>query len=196
MENIEEKSCLCALNRIFGFEPKIALELISHLGSARAIFELSPKELEDYTGPFFKYKDRICIQAVEAEMVELEKLAEQGISFCGWNEDGYPELLKECEDPPIGLYVKSTTPLSELWRPAQSLAIVGTRDISPYGTEWCCRIVKALAQTDARPTIISGLALGTDIIAHRTAIENSLPTRGVMAHANPTATPRALYSGG
>ena len=181
MEDIKEKACLCALNRIFGFEPKVALELISQLGSASAIFGLSSKELELLTGPYFKHKGQICLQAMEAEMEELSKLSSQGISFCGWTEEYYPGLLKECEDPPVGLYIRSSTPVEELFRSTCNFAVVGTRDISPYGTEWCSRIVKSLSHTDTRPTIISGLALGTDIIAHKTALENGLPTIGVMA---------------
>ena len=181
MENLKEKACLCALNRIFGFEPKVALGLISQVGSASTIFELSSKELDMLTGPYFKYKGLICPKAAEAEMEELEKLSAQGISFCGWTDDNYPELLKECEDPPVGLYIRSSTPAGELWKARSNIAVVGTRDISPYGMEWCSRIVRSLAFTDARPAIISGLALGTDIIAHKTALENGLPTIGVMA---------------
>ena len=110
MENLKEKACLCALNRIFGFEPKVALGLISQVGSASTIFELGSKELDMLTGPYFKYKGLICPKAAEAEMEELEKLSAQGISFCGWTDDNYPELLKECEDPPVGLYIRSSTP--------------------------------------------------------------------------------------
>ena len=83
MENIKEKACLCALNRIFGFEPKVALELISRLGSASAVFDLTSRELDGLlAGPFFKYKGQICPQAVENEADELEKLSSMDISFC------------------------------------------------------------------------------------------------------------------
>ena len=191
MENFKEKACLCALNRIFGFEPKVALELISRLGSASAVFDLTSKELDGLlAGPFFKYKGQICPQAVENEADELEKLSSMDISFCGWTDEHYPELLKECEDPPVGIYIRSRTPVEELWKPSCNIAVVGTRDISPYGTEWCTRVVKALSQTDVRPTIISGLALGTDITAHRTALENGLPTIGIMATG-----PDSVYPG-
>lgn len=181
MENFEEKTCLCALNRIFGFEPKIGLQLLSHLGSARAVFSLDKNELDRITGPYFKYKGCILKENLEAEARELDRLACEGITFCGCTEEHYPELLKECEDPPLGLYIRSSTPLHELWKPCRRIAVVGTRDISPYGKEWCGRIVKALAGTDCRPAIISGLALGTDITAHKTAIDEGLPTIGVMA---------------
>ena len=181
MENLDEKACLCAMNRIFGFEPKVGLELISNLESATALFNLDTKELDLLLGPHSKYRSRISPDAVYKEMDELDKLKSAGINFCGWTEESYPLLLKECEDPPLGLYIRSTTPISELWRPQRRIAVVGTRDISPYGKEWCERIVRSLAHTKDRPVIVSGLALGTDITAHRTALDEGLPTIGVMA---------------
>ena len=189
MENIEEKACLCALNRIFGFEPKKALALICHIGSAKEVFELSPSDLEALTGPYFKYKGKICWQAAENAAEELARLERDGIRFCGWTEDSYPALLKECEDAPIGLYIRSTTPPESLWSKGNSIAVVGTRDISPYGREWCERIVRGLSGSHQKPVIVSGLALGTDIEAHRTALENGLPTIGVMATGPDTIYP-------
>lgn len=189
MGNFEEKACLCALNRIFGFEPRTGLALISHFGGAKPIFEMDSKELESLTGPYFKYKGKISTHAVEKEAEELEKLARLGISFCGYTEEDYPELLKECDDPPIGIYIRSCTPTRELWKPRKRIAIVGTRDISPYGKEWCGRIVSSLAGTDAQPVIVSGLALGTDIVAHHSAIEQGLQTIAVMATGPETVYP-------
>ena len=181
MENFKEKSCLCAMNRIFGFEPKIGLELIAQLGSAASLFNLNDKELDLLLGHLPKYRDRITRAAVEAEERELEYLQSSGITFCGWTENCYPDLLKECEDPPVGLYVRSSTPLTELWAPRSRIAVVGTRDISPYGKEWCEKVVRSLAHTESSPVIVSGLALGTDITAHKTALDEGIPTIGVMA---------------
>lgn len=181
MENIEEKSCLCALNRIFGFEPKYALALIGHLGSASEVFRLSDKELISLTGPRFKYKGNINARAVHAAKEELIRLESSGVSFCGWTEDDYPSLLQECEDAPVGLYVRSVSKPAELWNSGESIAIVGTRDISPYGREWCGKTVRHLSHSAAKPCIVSGLALGTDIEAHRAALDCGLPTIGVMA---------------
>ena len=181
MENIEEKACLCALNRIFGFEPKIAQALIRHLGSAAEIFRLSPKDLEEITGPHFKYKGQICRAAADSAAEELHRLERQGIQFCGVTEDTYPDLLRECEDAPVGLYIRSKTPAGELWPARESIGVVGTRDITPYGKEWCIKTVQSLARSGHKPAIISGLALGVDIEAHRTALEEGLPTIGVMA---------------
>ena len=169
------------MNRIFGFEPKIGLEILTHLGSAETLFGMDSDALDELMGPFSKYRSLIRTEAVEAEARELARLADEGISFCGWTEDIYPELLKECEDPPIGLYIRASTPLDELWKPCRRIAVVGTRDITPYGREWCERIVRSVSLSDARPVIVSGLAMGTDITAHRSALESGLPTIGVMA---------------
>lgn len=181
MKNIEEKSCHCALNRIFGFKPKLGLALISHLGSASEAFGLKQEDLDKLLGPYSQYTRQIRQQAVEKAAQELMKLEEDGIGFIGWNEEDYPSLLHECEDAPIGLYVRSTTPTDELWKPRKRIAVVGTRNLTPYGKEWCGRIVSGMASTKEKPVIISGLALGTDICAHKTALENGLPTIAVMA---------------
>lgn len=181
MENFEEKACLCALGKIFGFKPKIALALIGHLGSAREIFNIGKKELELLLGPHSQYTDIIRKAAVYEAADELERYEKLDITFTGWTEEHYPPLLKECPDAPVGLYIRSRTHASRLWTPRKSIAVVGTRDVSPYGKEWCTKSVFGLAAGDERPAIISGLALGTDICAHKAALEAGLPTIAVMA---------------
>lgn len=188
MEKKFEKTCLCALNRIFGFEPKIGAALISHAGSAADVFLMKENELRHLLGPYSRHAGEISPQACHEAEAELEKLDKQGIRFTGCTEDAYPELLKECPDFPIGLYIRSRTPDEILWRPSRSIAIIGTRDISPYGREWCERITYGLASPHDKPLIISGLALGTDICAHKAAIDCGLPTIGIMATG-----PEAVY---
>lgn len=188
MKDIEEKSCHCALNRIFGFKPKIGLALISHLGSAAEAFRLKDRDLDILLGPYTGMKGQLNPAAVEKAAEELSRLEDMDIRFVGWNEDDYPDLLHECEDAPIGLYIRSRTPVEELWKPQRRIAVIGTRDITPYGKEWCTRIVSDLAGAQEKPVIVSGLALGTDICAHRTALENGLPTIAVMATG-----PEAVY---
>lgn len=191
MKITEEKACLCALNRIFGFEPRYGLALISHLGSAHEVFGLSHEELTELLGPYSKYKGMITEEAVRHEEKELERLADSGIYFIGHTEEHYPALLKECEDPPVGLYIRSETPADKLWIKGQRrIAVVGTRDISPYGKEWCSRLVSALAATGVCPMIVSGLAIGTDICAHATALDKGIPTVGVMATGPETVYPQ------
>ena len=188
MDDFEEKACLCALSRIFGFEPRKGLALVEQLGCASALFALDRDGQEELLGPYFGKKFQIRQAAVFEAAKELEMLEKTGVAFIGWGQEGYPPMLTECPDPPIGLYVRSTTRPKDLWTPQKNIAIVGTRDISPYGQEWCSRIVEGLGETRQPPLIVSGLALGTDICAHRNAIRNGLPTIAVM----PTG-PDAVY---
>ena len=126
MEITHEKACLCALNRIFGFEPKIALALISFLGNATEVFALDPGERDRILGPHSKHRGCMTGKALAEAYAELERLKSQGITFIGYDEAGYPELLKECEDPPVGLYINSSTPADQLWTDRKPIAIVGT----------------------------------------------------------------------
>ena len=183
MEITHEKACLCALNRIFGFEPKISLALISHFSSASSVFALPPKEIDNLLGPHSKYRGMISTEAVEKAYSELVSLSTRQIGFVGWTEDQYPSRLKECEDAPTGLYIRSSSEPETLWKRRRMISIIGTRDLSPYGREWCERIVNSFAELpqNERPTIVSGLALGVDICAHTAALKNGLPTLAVMA---------------
>lgn len=196
MDNKEEKACSCALGRIFGFEPRIALALISHAGSAAEVFRAPVREIEEMLGPYSKYRGKITASAVRAAEKELEELEHQGIAFISYTEDGYSPLLKECEDAPVGIYIRSGSPENELFLKRRFISIVGTRDISPYGTEWCENIVEALARTMDRPVIVSGLAIGTDICAHRAAVECGLSTIGVMATGPEKIYPSRHYTFG
>lgn len=181
MEYFEEKAYLCALNRIFGFEPKIAHAMLAHFGSAAEVFNMNANERDLLLGPYSKYRRSLTLLEVEKTAVELDRLSRSGTIFIGCTESGYPKILLECEDAPVGLYVRSRTPPEELFSPRKEIGIVGTRDLSPYGREWCTNIVKTLSETEARPRIISGLALGTDICAHKSALDYGLETIAVMA---------------
>lgn len=189
MDITTEKAALCALNRIFGFEPKTGIALLTGLGSAEAAFSLTSKDLDLLLGPHRRQRADLKWSSVENALKELEALARKGIRFTGWSEEGYPALLKDCDDAPVGLYIRSSTPDNELWGKRRMVSIVGTRDLSPYGREWCGRIVRNLASSAEKPTIVSGLAIGTDICAHRNAIESGLPTIGVMATGPDTVYP-------
>ena len=189
MENFEEKACTCALNRIFGFTPVSGLALMEHFGSATGVFRAGRQQLAKIPGVNPAHIDCISPAAFKAAGKELRELEESGVQFVGMAEKGYPPLLKECPDAPLGLYIRSASPAEDLWKPVMKIAVVGTRDISPYGKEWCTRTVSALASADKKPMIVSGLALGTDICAHRTALESGLPTVAVMATGPLTIYP-------
>lgn len=174
-----ERISAFTLNKAFGFEPKISHELISNLGSPGAVFRLGDKELDDLFGPYSKLRGRIDRRLWGETAAELEDLRSSGFQTVAICDEDYPETLRDCPDAPAGLYIRSCTPARELFG-RRAVSIVGTRDISPYGSEWTVRIVSALASSTAAPTICSGLAIGVDITAHMAALAEGLPTIAVL----------------
>ncbi|MBR6183536.1 MAG: DNA-protecting protein DprA [Bacteroidales bacterium] len=168
-----------ALNAIFGNAPKFSHRLIDALGSAGAVFDLSPEERLALFGPHNPRAALIGPAALDAAQAEFERLSAQGCQFLDIFAEGYPDALRECPDAPLLLYVRSDTPAGELFGSRPAVAVVGTRDQSSYGRECCRRIVKALSEAPAKPMIVSGLALGVDITAHAAALEGGLVTVGV-----------------
>ena len=182
-----ECAAWCALNTFFGFEPTAGHALVRAAGSAAAVFQGC--RVPGLSVPP-RFRSLLTRQALDEAARILETLAARGGRFLSYADEAYPPLLRECEDPPLGLYVRSDTPPAQLFPPGRTfIAVVGTRDLSPYGNEWCRKIVTALAATDEKPVIVSGLALGTDGIAHRTALECGLATVGVMPTGIDTVYP-------
>lgn len=179
----QERICLCALNRIFGFEPRAALGLLHHFGSARAVFDQNREDLVEASGKpsVARLVDRITESAFESAAMELEALERAGCRFVGLGEPGYPELLADCPDPPMGLYFRGKDTPDEVFSNSQTIAVVGTRDPSYYGKDWCQRIVSSLSKCKLKPLIVSGLALGVDAMAHKAALDSGLATLAVMA---------------
>lgn len=192
MEDIaRERVCAAALGRIFGFEPLYVSGLISKLGSAAAVFGLSPKEADAVLGPFSKYRGRICAAELDAAAKELEDLDSRGFRYIACTEEVFPALLRDCPDCPAGLYYSSSSEPRDIFSGRPAVAVVGTRDVSPYGREWTRKMVDACAQAPSRPCVVSGLAFGVDIAAHLAALDNGLPTIAVLPCGIDTVYPAA-----
>lgn len=181
MNDYDENVCLCALNKVFGNWPVEGRELIERFGMPSAVFGIPESELREALGKREELSGAIGIKALEESAAELARLREKGGRFIGFPDDDYPSMLRECPDFPLGIYVKSSGPPTAIFEMRPCIAVVGTRDISPYGKEWCIRLVRSLANTLTPPVIVSGLALGTDAVAHATALDCGLGTVGVMA---------------
>jgi Predicted Rossmann fold nucleotide-binding protein involved in DNA uptake len=181
--SFEERASICALNRIFGFEPMVGKALVDTCGSATEVFNLGEEALRDLLDSrcCAKYQPLICQNAFESAAMELERIGRAGAEFITINDPGYPWLLRECPDPPLGLYFKGRSTPEAVFGERPAIAIVGTRGITSYRKEWCERIVEAMSCCKTNPLIISGLALGVDITAHKAALSCGLPTVGVMA---------------
>ena len=119
--------------------------------------------------------------SLDDEMTALERA---GVTAVTWNDSGYPARLKEIADPPAALFYKRTLLASD----DRSVAIVGTGSPTTYGREATSVLSRGLTQ--AGLTVVSGLALGIDGVAHRTALENGGRTIAVLAVGLDRVYPR------
>ena len=115
---------------------------------------------------------------------ETAALAEHGVRVITWEDAEYPDLLKEIPSSPPVLFARGSAGP----RFAQALAVVGTRNATPYGREACEQLCGAAAR--AGVAIVSGLARGIDAIAHRAALEAGTPTVAVLGGGIDAIYPR------
>ncbi len=116
-------------------------------------------------------------QRTKIEPLELlETVRSKNISAYPFPHANYPPLLRHIEDPPLVLYLKGKLAVHELDR---SIAVIGTRDCSPYGTKYAKEFGQGLAELGV--TVISGMALGVDSLAHWAAIKANGRTVAVLA---------------
>lgn len=100
----------------------------------------------------------------------------------------YPFRLKQCEDAPLNLFYKGAID----WQQDKFVSIVGTRNASQSGRLFTEKLVKELAPYN--PVIVSGLAHGIDITAHKAALKYGLKTVAVFAHGLDRVYPNAYAS--
>ena len=178
--NNEEIFYTMALTRISNFNYATALELYRTVGSAQLLYEhrndigdilrdCSPRlveALKDWDEPMRR-----------AEM-ELRFMEEHRIQALTLTSDDYPQRLTECPDAPIILYYTGNADLNQ----KRIISIVGTRRMTTYGEDIIRRFVRDLRQFCPEVMIVSGLAYGVDVCAHKQALAEGYPTVGVLAH--------------
>ena len=187
MMEFDEQVALCALNKIFGYHPRLAMALMEEAGSAAALFDgkwKAPGQAGDDGMPDRASHPELLAQLVPSMLEwaqgELSRIREQGFRFLGYTDPDYPAPLREIPDPPLGLYLNGSTPPTQIFEMRPMVGVVGTRDLSPYGRAWCRKLVEGLARARVQPCIVSGMALGADGIAHQTALDCGLTTIGVL----------------
>lgn len=176
----EEAIYLFALTRIKGIGAITARRLVEAAGSAKALLT-SPLEDDPGMQTFVhKVRRRLDIQAIVGRAAELLRRMEQrGIGCLHYGESAYPARLTPCCDAPLVLFYRGTVePLSL----RHAVAIVGTRNATFYGKAMCEQLVGEMAERLSSPLVISGLAYGVDIAAHRAALARHVPTVAVLAH--------------
>lgn len=178
MDNKELLS-LIALQHIPGIGNVTAKRLVDSVGSAAKLFEHRselPSLIPNVQPSLIKLLD--CPSAHHRAEQELEFIDRHHITCIGYHDEAYPSKLRECDDAPVLLFYRGNTTLN----PHRIVSIVGTRKCTDYGRDLCERFVRDLAAQCPDVLIVSGLAYGIDVCAHRAAIKYGLPTVGVLAH--------------
>jgi DNA processing protein len=147
-----------------------AQTIIEHHANIRDIFPDTSEKLVNGLRNIDEAKAR-----AEAEMEFCQK---HGILPLPMNDEHYPARLRECDDAPLMLFYRGNADLNQ----QRVINIVGTRHCTVYGKDVISRFVRDLKSLCPQLLIVSGLAYGVDINAHRAALENGYETVGVLAH--------------
>ena len=161
----EEIYYTIALTRMTGFNQAMALQLYQSLGGGKAVYE-QRQNLGNWD------------EALRRAAAEMEFIEKNSIKAMTMQDDDYPQRLKECPDAPIILFYKGEADLNK----SRVINIVGTRQCTTYGQDMVRRLIDDLRTMCPDVLIVSGLAYGIDICAHRQALADGFETVGVLAH--------------
>ena len=168
-----------ALTLLPGIGPQLTRQLMSYGGSAKNVLMMPPGRLHripgvgDATIKILTGPERE--KALRKAEADLKKAEREGVEILFYTSKRFPSRLKLIPDAPAILYFQGTADLNA----PKTVALVGTRQATEYGRDQTERIVKGLLPH--RPLVVSGLAYGIDITAHRAALQEGLDTIGVMA---------------
>lgn len=156
--------------------PVLGRQLISYCGSIEAVFTESKRHLKTIPGIGEEIASQIAraTPAFDAAAAELERMEKESIGYTFYLDETYPQRLFHLPDAPLLLYSKGNIDLL----PERSVAIIGTRKPTPYGKSITEEMIETLSLCDI--TMISGLAYGIDITAHKCCLRYNIPTIGVM----------------
>lgn len=183
----DERRCALALSRM-GYHNIVALrELYDAWGSMADIVkqhahpERLAHNMPERLLAAFAHTDEHLKRADE----EMRFAQDNNISIITLADEVYPQRLKACFDAPLALFFKGNANLNA----KHCISIVGTRKATPYAADCIAQLTARLKQLCPDILIVSGLAYGVDIMAHRQAIDHALPTVAVLAHGLETLYP-------
>ena len=169
-----------ALTKLKGLSLLNARTLLDAVGSAHEVIA----HRKDIVDIIPDASQRLVTAFAEADAVlkeaesEMQFIEQKNLKVFTLTDEDYPQRLRECEDAPLVLYYCGNANLNAM----RIISIVGTRKCSEYGREVCNNFIADLKRYYPDALIVSGLAYGIDICAHRAALENSMSTVGVLAH--------------
>ena len=169
-----------ALTRLTNFNFQQALEIYKAAGSAQNLYEHRNEVGDMIEGctPRLVEALKDWGDAMKRAEAEVKYMEEHKIRACTLLDDDYPQRLLECADAPLVLYYKGNSDLNQ----TRIISIVGTRQITNYGRDLCHKFIRELHELCPPVLIVSGLAYGVDICAHRESLANGYETIGVLAH--------------
>lgn len=186
----EELVYAVALNKVFRYNPKISNCLLREFGTAKAVFSLTQADLLERFNKRYTFFEKLSdTRILKWAEEEIQWADSKGVRLFHINEKEYPSSLKECFDPPVILYLYGEIDLNQ----EKIISVVGTRMSTRYGTESCRKIVRELLEGGFSPIIVSGLAYGVDIAAHKAALEFGLKTVAVLPNGLDRIYPAAHH---
>ena len=185
-----ERLYLMALTELKGVGDVLARNLLQYFGSAEEVFKANRFLLAKAPGIGSHTAEQIdlarpeALRRAENEWTFIEK---NKIRLFAITDDDYPKRLKECQDAPVVFYYKGIADLNAV----KIISIVGTRRMTDYGRKYTELLIRELAELFPDLLIVSGLAYGVDVCAHRSALKNGISTIGVLAHGFDRIYPAA-----
>jgi DNA processing protein len=170
--------------------PVLTKRLIAYCGSAEAVFSEKRAGLAKIPGIGEKLVDHIVNHRnMDAAEKEIEYISKYNIKALFYLDKCYPERLRQCEDAPVILYVKGESEFNR----TKVISIVGTRNPTDYGRNLTRELIGNIAAHYPDILIVSGLAYGIDICAHRAALKHNVETAGVLGHGLSTIYPSSHH---
>ena len=164
-----------ALTQIDGVGGVSGRNLLAYLGSPEAVFKASGTQLVKVPGIGEKLARNIkAFDNWETVERELQFIRRNNVKAVFYTDANYPERFKHQNDTPLLFYFKGNGELD----PKRTVGIVGTRKSTDYGKRMTEKLIEDLASH--QPVIVSGLAYGIDVVAHKAALANGLQTIGIQ----------------
>jgi DNA processing protein len=155
----------------------LAKKLIVNVGDVQQIFKEKAATIQKINGiGSYVLKHLFDSKNIELATQELAYIKNNNIGYSYFLEDTHPIHLKHCIDAPILFFKDGNINFNN----NKIISIVGTRNMSSYGRDFCNKLIDEIAQYN--PIIVSGFAYGVDICAHKAAVKNKLQTIAVLAH--------------
>ena len=179
MDNNQNLVYQIALTLVKGIGAVTAKQVIDTLPDVSMLFKEKARLLEQIPGVSRRVLADIHTgEALRRAEKELQFIQKNSIQALFIQDADYPQRIKDCADAPIMLYFRGNANLNT----AKIISFVGTRHATAYGKEMTEQLIANIATAYPDTLIVSGLAYGIDIQAHRSALKHNLPTVGILAH--------------